>query len=139
MKRFMSVILAAVLVTAVGSSLVGGVFAGFHDVEVSTENWMCAGTRILELDGGPIVVNTGWPSHWFSEEFTLINAGTLDGIATIHIPTLDDPGGKWDGLKCEEAGTPNGKVFDGTGYREAVGLEPVGAGVATTEPELVAE
>jgi len=45
----------------------------------------------------------------------------------------------WQGIRCEEAGTIKGMVFDGTGYRTAVGTEPVGAGVATTEPELTAE
>jgi len=119
MKRFLSVILAAVLVTAVGGSVVRGTLAGFSDSEVSTENWLCAGSRILELSGGPLVVHNAWPCKWYSQEYTLINAGTLDGTAYVHIPNTDDPCGKWQGLKCVE--------------------DAPGAGVATSEPELVAE
>ena len=48
MKKFLSVILAAVLVCAVGASMTRGTMAGFYDVELSTENYMCAGTRTLE-------------------------------------------------------------------------------------------
>lgn len=139
MKRFLSVILAVVLVTAVSGSFIRGTVAGFSDVEVSTENWMCAGSRILELSGDPLVVHNAWPCCWYSQEYILINAGTLDGIAYIHIPKIDDPGGKWAGLKCFEDGTLEGLVFDGMGYRLPVGSEPIGTGVATSEPELVAE
>ena len=139
MKQFLSVILAVVLVLAVGASVVNGTMAGFFDVEVSTENMMCAGTRTLELSGGPIVVEHAWPSQWFSEEYILLNTGSLDATAYIHFPAVDDPEGHWQGIRCEEAGTIKGMVFDGSGYRIAVGTEPVGAGVATTEPELTAE
>jgi len=139
MKQFLSVILAVVLVLAVGGSLASGTMAGFFDVEVSTENMMCAGTRTLELSGGPIVIEHAWPSQWFSEEYTLLNTGSLDGIAYIHFPAVGDPEGHWQGIRCEEAGTVNGMVYDGTSYRTAVGTEPVGIGVATTEPELTAE
>ncbi|GAJ12277.1 unnamed protein product, partial [marine sediment metagenome] len=66
--------------------------------------------------------------------------GSLDGIAYIHFPAVDDPEGHWQGIRCEEAGTVNGMVYDGiVGYRSPVSMEPVGAGVATTEPELTAE
>jgi len=139
MKQFLSVILAVVLVLAVGGSLASGTMAGFFDVEVSAENMMCAGTRTLELSSGPIVVEHAWPSQWFSKEYTLLNTGSLDGIAYIHFPAVDDPQGMWQGIRCEEAGTVNGMVYDGTSYRTAVGTEPVGTGVATTEPELTAE
>lgn len=145
MKQFLSVILAVVLVLAVGGSLASGTMAGFFDVEVSTENMTCAGTRTLELSGGPIVVEHAWPSQWFSEEYILLNTGSLDGIAYIHFPAEDgsvqyNGSVSWHGIKSEEAGTVNGLVYDGTvGYRTPVGVEPIGAGVATTEPELTAE
>jgi len=114
--------------------------AGFFDVEVSTENMMCAGTRTLELSSGPIVVEHAWPSQWFSKEYILLNTGSLDATAYIHFPAVDDPQGMWQGIRCEEAGTVNGMVYDGiVGYRPPVPPEPVGAGVATTEPELTAE
>jgi len=135
----MSVILAVVLVASVGGSLVSGTMAGFFDVEQSTDNYMCAGTRCLEVSGGPIVVEHAWPCQWYEEEYILINTGSLDSTAYIHFPAVDDPQGMWQGIRCEEAGTVKGMVFDGTDYRTPVGTEPVGAGVATTEPELTAE
>jgi len=152
MNRFASVILAVVLVCAVGGSMAKGTMAGFLDTEVSTENWMCAGTRILDLSGGPIVVTHAVPSNWYSEEFKLMNSGTLEGLAVLHIPDEDDPDGMWDGVKCIEAGTKlhndDEYVYNGTasvgggipdGYKVQAGVEPVGAGVASSEPELVAE
>lgn len=128
MKQFLSVILAVVLVSAVGGSLVSGTAARFFDTEVSTENEMCAGTRSLELSGGPIIVKCGVPSKWYSQEYLLINTGTLEGLATVHI--LEES------LKCVEAGAKHGEVWNGSAY---VTGTPVGNGVASSEPELVAE
>lgn len=141
MKRFMSVILAGVLVIAVGTSLMTGTLASFLDTEVSTDNYMHAGTRTIELSGGPIEVTPAIPSHWYSEEFTLVNTGTLDGEVTLHIPgedgSLDYNGSvSWNGIKNEEAGAIDGFVYDGADY--VVG-SPVGAGVASSESEFVAE
>jgi len=136
MKKFLSVILAAVLVCAVGASVTRGTMAGFYDVELSTENYMCAGTRTLELSGGPIVVEDAWPCQWFTREYVLLNTGSLDGMAYIHFPDTDDPEGRWQGIRCQEAGTINGLVYDGTGY---VAGSPVNGGVATTESELSTE
>jgi len=109
MKQFLSIILAVVLVLAVGGSVASGTMAGFFDTEVSTENWMCAGTVNLELGSGPLQVDAATPSQWYSEEYELINAGTLDATASVHIQNL---------ANIEDA---------------------LGAGVATSEPELVAE
>jgi predicted ribosomally synthesized peptide with SipW-like signal peptide len=119
MKHLLSLILAVMLVGAVAGTVATGTFAGFSDTEVSTENWMCAGTRILELSGDPLVVEGAWPCEWYEEEFMLINAGTLEGMATIHIPREDGYCGKWEGLECVE--------------------DAVGTGVATSESELAAE
>jgi len=128
MKPMLTVALAVVMVVAVGGSLVNGTLASFFDTEVSTENHFHAGTRSLELSGGPIIVKCGIPSKWYSEEFTLVNTGDLDGVATIHI--LEES------LKCIEAGAINGLVWNGSAY---VTGTPVGANVASSEPELVAE
>ncbi len=139
MKKFLSVIMAVGLVTAVSASVASGTLGGFYDTEVSTGSYMCAGSRTLELSGGPLIVKDAWPSSWFKEDYTLINTGTLSGCAYIHIPKLNDPSGNWEGLKCFEGGTVKGQVWDGSDYRLPAGSEPVGSGVATTEPELVAE
>ena len=109
MKQFLSVILAVVLVLAVGGSVASGTMAGFFDAEVSTDNLMCAGTVNLELGSGPLQVDAATPSKWYSKEHVLINAGTLDATASVHIQNL----------VCTE--------------------DALGAGVATAEPELVAE
>jgi len=138
MKQLFSVILAAVLVTAVSGTMVSGTMAGFFDTEVSTDNKMCAGTRLLEVSGGPITVECGAPCKWYSEEFTLINVGTLEGEAVFHIPREDDCVDSlcWSGLECVEDGTKDGKVWNGSTYLDGT---PVGAGVASSEPELGAE
>lgn len=109
MKQFLSVILAVVLVAAVGGSAVSGTVAGFFDTEVSAENYMCAGTVNLELSGGLLNVTAATPSEWYSEEHVLINTGTLDATASVHLKNL---------VEAEDA---------------------PGVGVATSEPELVAE
>jgi len=128
MRQFLSVILVVVLVSAVGGSLAEGTLANFFDTEVSTENHFHAGTRSLELSGGPIIVKCGIPSKWHAEEFTLSNTGDLDGLAIVHIPE--------ESLKCIEAGAVDGLVWNGSDY---VPGTPVGANVASSEPELVAE
>ncbi len=109
MKPFVSVILVAVLVLAVAGSLVNGTMASFFDIEISTENHMQSGVRMLELSGGPITVSAASPSTWYEHEMAVVNVGNLDGTAWLHLMNLvsteDEPG--W--------------------------------GKATAEPELVAE
>lgn len=109
MKKFLSVILAGVLVLAVGGSVATGTLAGFYDVEHSTDNHMQSGTRMLELSGGPIQVDYASPSSWYEHEMAVINVGNLDGTAWLHLMNL---------VSSEDA---------------------PGAGVATSEPELMAE
>ncbi|MDD4875830.1 MAG: hypothetical protein PHQ86_01670 [Dehalococcoidales bacterium] len=139
MKSLWLSILAIILIAAVGSSIANGTMASFFDTEVSTQNYMCAGTRCLEISGGPAIIEHAWPCEWYEEEFVLLNTGSLDSVAYIHFPLIDDPDGLWKGIRNIEAGTLNGTVFDGTTHRIPVGIEPIGVGVATTEPELVAE
>jgi len=109
MKKFASVIVAVVLVVAVGSSVVSGTMAGFYDVEHSIDNHMQSGTRMIELSGGPIEVNGASPSTWYEHEMAVINVGNLDGTAWLHLMNL---------VSIEDAPT---------------------SGNATAEPELVAE
>ena len=138
MKKFMSVILATLMVIAVSASVVNGTAAGFFDVEISTENYMCAGTRSLEISGIPINAEHAWPCQWFEEEYVLLNTGSLDSTAYIHFPDKDDPDGDWEGFRCEEAGTINGEVYSYAAGGYIPGT-PVNGMVATTESELSAE
>ena len=62
MRQFLSVILALLMVVAVAGSLINGTMANFFDTEVSAENHFHAGTRSLEISGGPIIVICGIPS-----------------------------------------------------------------------------
>ena len=142
MKQFMTAALTTVLVVTVGGSVAGGTMAGFFDTELSKDNEFGAGTRNLEISGGPITIECGTPSRWYSEKFTLSNVGTLDALVTVHIPDLDYDSVK--GVRCTEAGTvssgdpPQEYVYDGASGSYIVG-SPVGAGVASSESEFVAE
>ena len=109
MKHLVSLILAVILVTAVCGSVVTGTVADFVDTETSEENYMCAGTVNLELQGLNLVIDNLMPSKWYSTEKLLVNSGTLDAVASVLIKNLEN---------VEDA---------------------PGAGVATTQPELVAE
>jgi len=103
MKKFISVILAAVLVMAVSTTFINETIADFSDVEFSMGNRMKAANKKndmnLVISGGPIVVEHAMPCCWKEEVFTLINAGEIDGTASIHIKDLicyeDAPGEYW--------------------------------------------
>lgn len=109
MKRLLSIILAVVLAAGVAGSAANGTMAGFFDTEASTDNRMCASTLVLKLSGGPIQVEHAAPSQWYSEDYTLTNAGSTDGIGWVHVTNVT----------CAE--------------------DAVGAGIVTSEPEAVAE
>jgi len=128
MRQLLTVILTVVLAAGVAGSAVSGTMAGFFDTEVSTDNEMHAGTRVLVLSGGPITVDHAMPSKWHSEEYVLMNVGTLDAVATVHVLNA----------LSQEAGTVNGKVYYGATDSYEPG-SPVGPGVASSEPELVSE
>jgi hypothetical protein len=136
MKNLLSVVLVAVLVLGVAGTLAGRSSATFFDTETSSDNEMGAGTRSLFLTGGPLVVNCAMPCKYYSETFTLVNTGTLDGVGRVHIPEVDMPSIGANGIKCIESGDVNGQVYNGSTY---VAGSPVGAGVASSEPEFVAE
>lgn len=109
MKPFISIMLVGILVVAVGSSAMGGTMASFFDAEVSTENHMQSGTRMIAVTGGPIEVDWASPSTSYEHEIAVINVGTLEGEAWLHIMNL-----------------------------KSIEDKP-GPGDATAEPELVAE
>ena len=114
MRQGTKTVFLAVLTIAVVAAAAPGVIAGFSDAEVSAVNRMKASNNkmILVVSGGPITVENAWPCCWKYEDFTLINASTkvsVPGTASVHIANL----------QCHE--------------------DAPGAGVATYEPELVAE
>ena len=109
MKQLLSIILMVLLAVAVSGSVVNGTLASFFDTEVSEDNLMCAGTVNLELCGEYLTVENLVPSKWYYKEKLVVNAGSLDAIASVHIKNL----------MCFE--------------------DAPGAGIATSEPELVAE
>ena len=109
MKQLLSVTLAVVLMVAVGGSVVDGTMANFFDTEVSTGNEMSAGTLLIKIIGGPIEVEHACPCKWYTADMELVNCGTEDGIAYLELENIEN---------IEDA---------------------VGEGVATSEPELVAE
>jgi len=109
MRLLGPIALLLVLIIAVSGSIATGTLAGFTDSENSEENYMCAGTVNLEFCGEPFNIGNMVPEKVYTLEKLVINAGTLDSFASVHIKDL----------LC---------------------LEDVpGPGVATSEPELVAE
>ncbi len=128
MKQIFSILLVLALVSGVAGSLVSGTMGSFSDTEVSTQNEMHAGTRTLWLSGSPVSVEHAVPSKWYSQEYLLVATGTLNSVAYVHIMNL----------VSKEAGTINGQVYYKATNTYGAG-SPVGAGVATSEAESVAE
>jgi len=142
MKQLMTLVLITVLVVAVGGSVAGGTMAEFFDTEYSKDNEFGAGTRTIEVNGGPVSIQCGTPSTWYTEYFCIANSGTLDSLVTVHIPDLDFDSIK--GVKCTEAGTvtsgspPQEYIYNGFTGSYDVG-SPVGAGLASSESEFTSE
>jgi hypothetical protein len=138
----MTVALTIVLVVTVGGSVAGGTMAGFFDTELSKDNEFGAGTRNLEIGGGPITIKCGIPSRWYSEYFTITSVGSLEALVTVNIPDLDYDSFK--GVKCTEDGTvssgspPREHIYNGVSSSYAVGSS-IGAGKASSESEFIAE
>ena len=109
LKSALLSILAMVLVAGVVAAYGDGIFAGFSDTETSTDNKMCSGNLVLELQGEPIQVEYASPLQWYYQDCWLINLGTRSGVACVTITKVS----------CVE--------------------DAPGAGIASSEPELVAE
>jgi hypothetical protein len=141
----MSVVVIATLVTAG----VGGTFAGFVDTEVSQDNFVQAGISDLLVNGKndpdvPAKIQFDHIVPCKSTDFwvDLYNWGECSG-GDVYMHVKD--------VLSEEAGTKfhldAEYVFDNVtqlagipkGYRVAVGAEPKGAGVWSSEPEMISE
>jgi len=144
---FLSVVVVATLVAAG----VGGTFAGFVDTEVSEDNSYQAGISDLLINGknDPIGAKLtyvhGAPGKSVDFWIDAYNWGECQGgDLYMHVK----------GVLSVEAGTKlhngvryvyTGLLTDGgvgdvpKGYRAAVGTEPIGSGVWSSEPEKISE
>jgi len=127
-----NILLSVAVVASLIASGVGGTFAGFIDTEVSENNFVQAGISDLLVNG---VNNPGAKIEYVhaapckSVDFwvDLYNRGECQGgTAYLHFKDVESI----------EAGAKEGRVWNGTDY---VLGSPVGAGVASSEPELMAE
>jgi len=144
---FLSVVVVATLVAAG----VGGTFAGFVDTEISEGNFVEAGISDLLVNGknDPIGPKIRFihvtPCKSIDFWIDLYNWGKCQG-GDVYMRFMD--------VVSEEAGTKTHLgveyVYDGVapgnpdlgvpaGYRVAVGAEPDGAGVWSSEPEKISE
>jgi hypothetical protein len=145
-----NVLMAAVVVVALVGAGTGGAFAGFVDTEVSEDNYLQAGMMDLLVNGmndpdlsyklrvtcvKPCVSQDFWVDVFNWGECT---GGTLY-LHFKDVESIEDGkkeiGGVqyvYDGVAPAAAGIP-------AGYRAAVGPEPAGPGVWSTEPEKISE
>jgi hypothetical protein len=145
-NMLLSVVVVATLVTAG----VGGTFAGFVDTEVSEANFYQAGITDLLVNGkndpigAKLQYTHGAPCKSIDFWVDLYNWGVCQGgMAYMHYKLVES---EEDGTKLHDGldyvydaiavsttpGVPNG-------YREAVGTEPKGPGVWSSEPEKISE
>jgi len=145
---FLSVVVVATLVAAG----VGGTFAGFVDTEMSEDNFVQAGISDLLVNGknDPIGAKLQF--------IHVAPCKSIDFFVDVYNWGVCQGGDLWMHFKdivSEEAGVKNhlgvDYVYDGVspgdpvtlnpppGYRPAVGDEPKGPGVWSSEPEKIAE
>ncbi|RLC92901.1 MAG: hypothetical protein DRI39_07270 [Chloroflexi bacterium] len=143
------ILLSVTLVVALVAAVVGGAFAGFVDTEVSKGNFVQAGISDLLVNGknDPVGAKLQFvhaaPCKSVDFWIDVYNWGECQG------------GDLWmhfTNVLSTEAGTKRHNqvryVYDAVsnvgggipfGYRPAVGAEPQGAGVWSSEPEKIAE
>ncbi len=143
------VLLPLTVVVALVIAAVGGGFAGFVDTERSTDNFVQAGISDLLINGmndphAKVTYTHLAPCKDVSFWIDVYNWGECQGgYLYMHFTNVnsEEDGVKehnelrivYDGVETQPpAGVPDG-------YREAVGDEPKGAGVWSSEPEKIAE
>jgi len=147
-----NILLSAVVVTTLIAAGVGGTFAGFVDTEISEGNFVEAGISDL-LVNGKNDPNVGAKIEWDC----VVPCKSIDFWIDLYNWGECQSGGVWMQFKdvvSEESGAKTHLgaeyVYDGVspgnpdlgvpaGYRIAVGGEPKGAGVWSSEPEKIAE
>jgi hypothetical protein len=131
-----NILLSVAVVAALIASGVGGTFAGFIDTEVSEDNFIQAGISDLLVNGvnnpeAKIQFVHAAPCKSVDFWIDLYNWGECQGgDVYMHFKDVESIE---DGVKVH-MGDPY--VWDGTDY--IIG-SPVGAGVASSEPELLSE
>jgi hypothetical protein len=144
-----NILLSVVVVTTLVAAGVGGTFAGFVDTEVSEGNFVQAGVSDLLVNGkndpiGPKLrfVHAA-PCKSVDFWVDIYNWGECQGgDVYLHFKDVEsiEDGTKlhmgeeyvYDGVTPGTPGIPDG-------YRIAVGNEPFGAGVWSSEPEKISE
>ncbi|MDD5402223.1 MAG: TasA family protein [Dehalococcoidales bacterium] len=118
MKKIFGLAISAILVIALA---VGGTLAYFNDTETSTGNVFTAGTIDLEVNNENPWTTTLWATSedWKPDQTAAVAQITLENVGT-------NPMDVW--MKITKTGTTTGAL----NY-------PVGAAVASSEPEYLAE
>lgn len=144
---FLSVVVVATLVAAG----VGGTFAGFVDTEISQGNFVQAGISDLLVNGkndpigAQITFTHAAPCKSIDFWIDLYNWGECQG-GDVYMH-LKDVVSEEDGTKLHmgeryvyDGVAPGNPAIDvPAGYRIAVGAEPFGPGVWSSEPEKISE
>lgn len=128
-----NVLLSVVVVGVLIAAGIGGTFAGFVDTELVKDNSYQAGITDLLIDdtnSPTAVINVLWGIPCKSRDFSIkvYDRGESSELSDLYLHFKD--------IVCTEDGAKAGKVWNGTNYVDG---SPVGAGVATSEPELGAE
>jgi hypothetical protein len=147
-----NILLSVVVVSTLIAAGVGGTFAGFVDTEVSEGNFVEAGISDLLVNGmnDPIepVLEYIHAAPDKSTDFFIevYNWGFCQGgDLYLHYKDVDsvEAGTKLhNGVRYVYDGVATGNASAGAeadGYRAATGVEPIGAGVWSSEPEKISE
>ncbi len=90
------IVFSLAIIAAVGAVVVGATTAYFSDTETSTGNTFAAGTLNLTVDGNDgantlkFTVTDANPGASGSDTYTLVNAGTIDGVLDIEAISVTD-------------------------------------------------
>ena len=144
-----NILLSAVVVTTLVAGGIGGTLAGFVDTEVSEGNFVQAGISDLLVNGknDPVGAQIQFvhaaPCKSVDFWIDLYNWGVCQGgDVYLHFKDIvsTENGTKLHyGLKYVYDGVASGNATVPEGYRVAVGAEPLGPNVWSSEPEKISE
>jgi len=144
-----NMLLSVVVISVMIAGGLGGTFAGFVDTEVSEDNFFKAGISDLLVNGkndpigAKIQYDHGAPCKSIDFWIDLYNWGDCQGgMVYMHFKGVDslEYGTKPHlGLEYVYDAVASGVGDVPDGYRVAVGAEPAGADVWSSEPEKIAE
>jgi len=144
-----NMVLSIMVVSTLIAAGIGGTFAGFVDTEESEGNFYQAGILDLLVNGkndpigAKLQYTHGVPCVSVDYWIDVLDWGVCQGgnlyLVLKDIVSIED-GTKYhhgDDYVYDGVATVGGDIPDG--YRPAVGVEPAGAGVWSSEPEKIAE